>query len=104
MPSFDSEEDDFFNSFNTPRRKRKPLYKPPPVLTKYAPPRSSSKVSQEYRNEKEEGNMGLNFKLESEPLKKLSSLPQLMERLMGKHSQWIKRAWQGRDEAAAAAA
>ena len=37
------------------------------------------------------------------PLERLASLPMLMEKLMGEHSAWIKRAWQGRDEAAAAA-
>ena len=42
--------------------------------------------------------------LDNTPLKGLTSLPLLMERLMGEHSAWIKRAWQGRDEAAAAAA
>ena len=110
VPSFNSQEDEsFFKSFTQTRKvkkstKKKPLYKPPPVLTKYAPPKSSSKMSQEYRNEYLEEDSGLNFKLDNEPLKRLSSLPQLMEKLMGEHSQWIKRAWQGRDEAAAAAA
>ena len=31
--------------------KRKPLYKPPPVLTEYSPPKSSSRLSPEYRHQ-----------------------------------------------------
>ena len=34
----------------------------------------------------------------------LSGLSGLVEKLMGEHSEWLKLAWQGRDEAAAAAA
>jgi len=89
--------------------KRKPLYKPPPVLTEYNPPSSSSRLSQEYRHtfsDSSSSNSNINNKMKdenNEPLERLASLPMLMEKLMGEHSAWIKRAWQGRDEAAAAA-
>jgi len=115
IPNYSMDEkSSFFDSKNERRKvkkstKRKPLYKPPPVLTEYNPPSSSSRLSQEYRHtfsDSSSSNSNINNKMKdenNEPLERLASLPMLMEKLMGEHSAWIKRAWQGRDEAAAAA-
>merc|ERR1712079_68358 len=116
IPNYNMDEDSkVFEEKNERRKvkkstKRKPLYKPPPVLTEYSPPKSSSRLSPEYRHQypdtssSSETDQKETLDLDITPLKGLTSLPLLMERLMGEHSAWIKRAWQGRDEAAAAAA
>jgi len=91
------------------RKKRKPLfskpkppYKPPPVITEYQPPGdydspAESKVL-DYKHQ---------FPSSKEAMSNLPNairdLPAFMERLMGNHAGWVRRAWQGeRDESAAA--
>jgi len=83
---------------------KKPLYKPPPVLTEYQPPKSAKvpdykhqypAVAAQNKNEKEAMTNLPNA---------LQNLPMFMERLMGNHADWVQRAWRGRerDESAAA--
>lgn len=101
---------------NTKRKHKKPLYRPPPVLTEYSPP-FSKKDSQEpeYRHQEPEYRHQLpeetisdynidKSSSEPAPLSGLSSLMGEFEKLMGQQSQWLKMAWNGRDEAMAAAA
>lgn len=83
---------------------KKPLYKPPPVLTEYQPPKSAKvpdykhqypAVAAQNKNEKEAMTNLPNA---------LQNLPMFMERMMGNHADWVQRAWRGRerDESAAA--
>ena len=57
IPNYNMDEDSkVFEEKNERRKvkkstKRKPLYKPPPVLTEYSPPKSSSRLSPEYRHQ-----------------------------------------------------
>jgi len=104
IPSFNLNEEAPLRRKVKKSTKNKPLYKPPPVLTKYLAPESSERLSQEYRHQYPDASSSnskvAETSMESDSLMGLSSF---MENLMGKHSAWIKRAWQGRDEAAAAA-
>ena len=105
IPNFNMKENAPLRRKVKKSTKRKPLYKPPPVLTKYQPPEPSDRLSQEYRHQYPDATSSnskvTKTSMDSEPLVGLSSF---MENLMGQHSAWIKRAWRGRDEAAAAAA
>merc|ERR1719282_1751965 len=94
IPNYSMDEkSSFFESKNERRKvkksaKRKPLYKPPPVLTEYNPPSSSSRLSQEYRHtfsDSSSSNSNINNKMKdenNEPLDRLASLPMLIEKLM----------------------
>ena len=63
VPTFDlDEKTNFFESGNRRKTNKKPLYKPPPVLTKYSPPDSMSRNSQEYRHQYPEES-DTNFKI-----------------------------------------
>jgi len=83
---------------------KKPLYKPPPVLTEYEPPKSANVP--EYRHQFPVASKAK--KQEKESMANLpnalQNLPMFMERLMGNHADWVQRAWRGRerDESAAA--
>merc|ERR1719391_2013145 len=114
------------------RKKRKPLfskpkppYKPPPVITEYQPPGdydspAESKVldyKHQFPNSKAEASGthiqefskqlptwrgGLFQEAMSNLPNAIRDLPAFMERLMGNHAGWVRRAWQGeRDESAA---
>jgi hypothetical protein len=84
---------------------KKPLYKPPPVLTEYKPPKSA-KIP-EYKHQYPAA-VAAPKKSEKEAMTNLpnalQNLPMFMERLMGDHADWVQRAWRGRerDESAAA--
>ena len=99
---------------------KKPLYKPPPVLTEYKPPKSSHipeykhqypDISAQNKNEKvslfetphESPISNVQDAMNNIP-NALQSLPMFMEKLMGNHADWMQRAWRGRerDESAAA--
>jgi len=115
------------------RKKRKPLfskpkppYKPPPVITEYQPPGdydspAESKVLdykhqfpaskaeasgthiQEFSKQPPTWRGGLFQEAMSNLPNAIRDLPAFMERLMGNHAGWVRRAWQGeRDESAAA--
>jgi len=107
---------------------KKPLYKPPPVLTEYKPPKSAQVP--EYKHQYPEpvtarkkhkkvsfhepaqvsNRVGAQFPFSNvqEAMTNLpnalQNLPMFMERLMGNHADWVQRAWKGRerDESAAA--
>ena len=104
IPNFNMNEEAPLRRKVKKSTKNKPLYKPPPVLTKYVAPESSERLSQEYRHQYPDAS-STNSKVAETSVERdsLMGLSSFMENLMGKHSAWIKRAWQGRDEAAAAA-
>lgn len=102
---------------------KKPLYKPPPVLTKYEPPKAAQ--IPEYKHQyptvapaqKKSENVGFDKPVQGSGAlfpnvedamtnlpNALQNLPMFMERLMGNHADWVQRAWRGRerDESAAA--
>ena len=105
---------------------KKPLYKPPPVLTEYEPPNNAE--VREYKHQYPTVSTQKNEKVSyPEPAQvsnrvgalfpfsvmqeamtnlpnALQNLPMFMERLMGNHADWVQRAWRGRerDESAAA--
>ena len=103
---------------------KKPLYKPPPVLTEYQPPKSAKvpdykhqypAVAAQNKNEKvsfpapaQVSSALFPFPNMQEAMTNLpnalQNLPMFMERMMGNHADWVQRAWRGRerDESAAA--
>jgi len=102
---------------------KKPLYKPPPVLTKYEPPKAAQipeykhqyptvapaqKKSEKVGFDKPAPGSGALFPNVEDAMTNLpnalQNLPMFMERLMGNHADWVQRAWRGRerDESAAA--
>jgi len=89
----------------TKSNSKKPLYKPPPVLTEYTPPKSSSipEYKHQYPAVKAQKKKDDKDPLTNLP-NALQNLPMFMERLMGNHADWVQRAWRGRerDESAAA--
>lgn len=111
VPKYDP-ENDIVSAKPSDRPKRK-LYRPPPVMTKYAPPKyRKSSEEKPIKNISEElaaiGRSGFPFSVMKEAMTTLPSaiqnLPLFMEKLMSNQADWVSRAWQGeRDEAAAAA-
>jgi len=103
---------------------KKPLYKPPPVLTEYQPPRSAQVPEYKHQypavaapKKDEKVSFDKPAPVSSAPFpftnvqeamtnlpNALQNLPTFMERLMGGHADWVQRAWRGRerDESAAA--